>query len=783
MKTEHLYRALSRTLVLFWAGLLLAGCGGLSPEGTDPDGKSEITVDVSSLDVFASGITVEADPSGGVYSRQVLFFTTDQWTATLSGTEPLDWITIQPTSGAAGTASMKVSVVSNESESERTAEVTITCGEVKKSFRVKQAPAKPTNPPYVFPAVVVPDYDKATITVCDTDKGEYSIQFKDEVAPIKEGSVVIVQDGDAHRIVLVTKATTKGNSVDFSGKLGDLRYVFQNTKFTLRIGEQNENTEESSVYYPTKSSESSTRAHKTITLWDEPYINDFTLWELKEEDYPEWMIQIPTSTEEHADLSAHVEFIPNLVADLEFEFGAETKDFLDDIAFSLAGAYDVTATITGDFHSSLDFTFNYKMDDVWDGIVHGGDKPRYFFDQTELLKHDLFHKDFAFLVGMVPVDIHAGCDLFTEMMMTMHGEAKLTFGIESDMHAMAKAKVSPYRDQVLDYDKDFDFDWDGHEPVFSGQESVDLKWYLYPHFYFWVDYGAGPCLDIKPYARVDFGHGGQKNFTEWQSYDDFYTWTTKGYVGLDWAVGLSTPLENYFYEADAVTKDLGNIEEWEFLKSPAGLILESEPGEIKAGKPTNFNFKVLGEFYGKPATTWFPTFIKLDFPKNGEIATLFPILGKANYTWTPQFEGDEMVARVFDLDGTVLGQLNFRAEAGDMTRVLTEEAKDITTTSATITSIVESSVPVQKTGIVYSSTTDIPLVGEAGCISKLSTEAGSPFTIRLDGLKPSTKYYYRAFAVVSGDSGENVYYSTCRSFFTTTDGNGGVVVDIPGENL
>lgn len=138
MKTEHLYRALSRTLVFFWAGLLLAGCGGLSPEGTDPETKSEITVDVSSLDVFTSGITVEADPSGGVYSRQVLFFTTDQWTATLSGTEPLDWITIQPTSGAAGTASMKVSVVSNESESERTAEVTITCGEAKKSFRVMQ---------------------------------------------------------------------------------------------------------------------------------------------------------------------------------------------------------------------------------------------------------------------------------------------------------------------------------------------------------------------------------------------------------------------------------------------------------------------------------------------------------------------------------------------------------------------------------------------------------------------------------------------------------------------
>ena len=549
-----------------------------------------------------------------------------------------------------------------------------------------------TNPSYVFPAVVSPDYNKANVAVCDTAKGQYAIQFKDEVPVIKAGSVVIVQDGEAHRIVLVTKATTEGKRVDFSGKLGDLRYVFKNTKFTLRIGEADGSSEGGSVYYPTKSyDDASTRAEKSITLWDEPYEKDFTLWELQPEDYPEWMIQIPTSTEEHADLSAHVLFDPMLVADLVFEFGAETQDFLDDIAFSLAGAYDVTATITGDFHSSLDFTFNYKMDDVWDGIVHGGVKPRYFFDKTELLKHDLFHKDFVFFVGIVPVDIHAGCDLFTEMMMSMHGEAKLTFGVESDMHVMASAKVSPYRDQVLDYDKDFDFDWDGHEPVFSGQESVDLKWYLYPHFYFWVDYGAGPCLDIKPYARVDFGHGGQKNFTEWQSYDDFYTWTTKGYVGLDWAVGLSTPLENYFYEADAVTKDLGNIKEWEFLKSPSGLILDSQSGEIKAGKPTTFDFRVLGDFYGKPATTWFPTFIKLDFPKNGTIETLFPILGKASYTWTPQYEDDEMVARVFDLDGTVLGQLNFRAGAGDAIKVITGDASNITAESVTIVSIVESS--------------------------------------------------------------------------------------------
>ena len=637
------------------------------------------------------------------------------------------------------------------------------------------------NPPNVFPAVVNIDYDKATVALCDPAAGKYAIQFKDKVSTIKEGSVVIVEDGDEYRIVLVTQATTKGNRVDFSGKLGDLRYVFRNTKFTLRIGDEGESGGSGDVYYPTKTGDQTASKSKTITLWDEPLSKDYTLWELKKEDYPEWMIQIPTTIEEHADLSAHVEFDPMLVADLEFEFGAERQDFLDGIAFAMAGAYDVRATISGDFHSSLDFNFNYKMDDVWDGIVHGGERPRYYFDKTELLKHDLFSKDFFFTVGGIPFVIHAGCDLFAEMMSTMHGEANLTFGVESDMHFMASVKVSPYRDQIVDHNQEFDFDWDGHEPVFSGKEDVELKWYLYPHFYFWIDYGVGPCLDIKPYASVDFGHGGRKNLAELESFDDFYTWTTNGFVGLDWSVGLSTPLENYFYEVDAVTKDLGNIAEWEFLKSPSGLIMESEPDQIKAGESTTLNFVVLGDFYGKPATTWFPTFIKLDFPETGAVDYLIPLFGKASYTWTPQFEDDVLVARVFDLDGNVMGQRQFRAGPGDYLKVTTGEATDITSSSATITSIIESNMAITNAGIVYSSSVDVPAMGEPGCLIQYAQTSGDSFTVQLANLQAGTQYHYRAFATTQdGESGERIVYGTKNSLTTTSEGKPSISIT-PGE--
>lgn len=626
------------------------------------------------------------------------------------------------------------------------------------------------NPSNVFPAVVNIDYDKATVAVCDTTSGTYAIKFQGEVPTIKPGSVVLVKDGERHRIVLVTDSNTTGNRVDFSGPLGDLRYVFKNTKFTVKLGDE-EGQQGDDIYYPVKTKgESTTKAAKPRTLWDEPYSNDFTLWELQPKDYPEWMIQIPTTTEEHADLTAHVEFDPLLTAELEFSFGDEITDIRDKVAFALAGAYDVQVKVNGDFHSSLDFNFNYKMDDVWDGIVHGGDKPRYFFDKTELLKHDLFHKDFVFVVMGVPFEVHAGCDLFTEMMMTMHGEANLTFGLENDIHFMASTKVSPYRDQILDYQKEFDVDWDGHEPVFSGKESVDLKWYLYPHLYFWIDFGAGPCLDIKPYASVEFGQGGRKNFSELESYDDFITWTAEGHVGLDCSVGISTPLENYFYEADLVTRDLGNIIDRKFLKTPSGLILNSEPGEIKAGKPVNLDFTILGDYYGKPATSWFPTSIKLDFPKSGGFEILFPVFGKASYTWTPKFEDDELVARVFDLDGNAVGQLQFRAGPGDMTKVITGEPSDITANSAMIKSLVESTFPVKEKGIVYSSSNEVPTIGGSDCMSVTSTDNDSAFSVRLNSLEAETDYFARAYAITSGESDDVISYGSVVEFTTMAKG-------------
>ena len=136
MITNHLYRAL-RTAFFFLMGVIVLACGENNPE-PKPETKPDIIVDASYLDIFSSGIMVEAEPPGGTFTKDVRFSTTDKWTASITGSGSTDWISVQPSSGPSGKAAMTVTVTTNDTESERRAEVTIVCGNVSKSFVVVQ---------------------------------------------------------------------------------------------------------------------------------------------------------------------------------------------------------------------------------------------------------------------------------------------------------------------------------------------------------------------------------------------------------------------------------------------------------------------------------------------------------------------------------------------------------------------------------------------------------------------------------------------------------------------
>ncbi len=186
MISNHLYRAL-RLAFVFFLGALVVACGDDKPE-LDPV-RSDIIVDAFSMGIFSSGIRVEAEPAGGQFSQDVLFSTTDKWTAKVSDSGA-SWLSIQPSSGPAGKVTMTVKVLRNESESERKAEVKITCGTVNKAFTVVQEGKTPPvdNTPAVI-NLTDPNSSGASVVSYDYHDGSLILEMPEEKLP-KVGDIV-----------------------------------------------------------------------------------------------------------------------------------------------------------------------------------------------------------------------------------------------------------------------------------------------------------------------------------------------------------------------------------------------------------------------------------------------------------------------------------------------------------------------------------------------------------------------------------------------------------------
>ena len=185
MIIERMYRAL-KTLLVFLAGLFMMSCGENNPE---PGTKPEITIDASCLEVFSSGIRVEAEPEGGTFTKEILFTATDKWTASITDDGTTGWVSVRPSSGAAGKATMTVSVTNNDSDSERRASVAITCGTVSKSFTVMQDGKTPVSSEPAIINVTKPEESGVTVVNYDIVEGTLEITAEEGKEP-KVGDII-----------------------------------------------------------------------------------------------------------------------------------------------------------------------------------------------------------------------------------------------------------------------------------------------------------------------------------------------------------------------------------------------------------------------------------------------------------------------------------------------------------------------------------------------------------------------------------------------------------------
>lgn len=128
---------------------LIAGCGG-----TGTENEPEITPEIKfTEDIVTSGISVESAEQ----SITLSFSTNVAWSATTSA----DWITISPSSGAAGKNSVKIKVEENTESKQRTATITIktTDGKCTASIKVTQGKDKIIFEDANFKAYLVANFD------------------------------------------------------------------------------------------------------------------------------------------------------------------------------------------------------------------------------------------------------------------------------------------------------------------------------------------------------------------------------------------------------------------------------------------------------------------------------------------------------------------------------------------------------------------------------------------------------------------------------------------------
>ena len=120
----------------------------------------EIKIPEASQELFDSGIDFDASDASiqpgqqpsesGVLVKQLQFTATDAWSAAVTDTKAVAWLTLVPDSGDAGDVTMTVTAQPNTSPEPRSVTVTIRCGTISISFTVSQAGYMPVTPPYDY---------------------------------------------------------------------------------------------------------------------------------------------------------------------------------------------------------------------------------------------------------------------------------------------------------------------------------------------------------------------------------------------------------------------------------------------------------------------------------------------------------------------------------------------------------------------------------------------------------------------------------------------------------
>ena len=178
------------------------------PDQPQPDPTPAITIPTQSQAFFDSGISFPTPSSGQTQpqTQTVTFTTTESWTSTVVDTKSSTWLTVEPSSGSAGTVNMKVTAQPNDTDKSRSATVTIKSGSMSKSFSVTQeakpAPVAVTEVTLDKTELSLKEGESETLTATvkpdNADDKTVTWSSSDEaVATVENGKVTAIKEGTA----------------------------------------------------------------------------------------------------------------------------------------------------------------------------------------------------------------------------------------------------------------------------------------------------------------------------------------------------------------------------------------------------------------------------------------------------------------------------------------------------------------------------------------------------------------------------------------------------------
>ena len=484
---------------------------------------------------------------------------------------------------------------------------------------------------HLFSSVIILDSDNIDSCVEDDTKGTCVMSFYDSVPEIHRGSVLCLDpEKGGHGVFLVTSATTNGKTVEMKGRKGDLSYVFHNTSFTLSTGS-------ASAHSTVKSNPpTQLRYANQWELWRGEYSGDFTLF--KNDD---------------ASLAAYFELNSGIDAEFTFSFNGVVKSIFDGVEFFKSKNYTTSVKLFG----SLDFHTNIEGKVHKDELIDLAPNEE---DKTSLLKHNFLPaKNLVFFVTGVPVIIHFGCDLYEEVRATVKGDLTFSTSLDLLFNGECGFSLNGGDSQPFQAFNNYQLSVEKQNPTLSGWGEISGTYYVFPRFYAWVDYTTGPALEIRPYTKSTLSGAIREDLVE-LSTADYLSSTFKVSIGAEWAIGLSTPLENYYYEASRTMKDMGTIKEVDVVTSPVALELTSaSPSQVQKGVETSLKLSAMAEYFGEKALSIFPTIVKIEVPAANIATYKCSCTGIVDYSWTPQSDEEILYAKIFDLSGKVIDQVQF----------------------------------------------------------------------------------------------------------------------------